>query len=582
MSYEPLPTFDLPHSTPIMVVKNSLYKDNRYQVTIKDTLTGVHIFGKSGSAKTSGSGKVFARGMLLNGYGGLVHTVKKSEIGSWMGYGDRIGEHTGHIKAAGRDAQAVVFGEGCPFTFNPFSYMKRFPKYYDVDFLLTLLLEIYRLAQGAKGRKPSSGGNSDFWDGMRDGAARAAIGLLMLADEEINPVVIKQVVDTMPITPEAAQEFIKKRETLDYEDFCAWLERKENFAFYCFEMGRMRDDLTENEKGILEDVEPYLMREFPTLGEKYHRTLKEALNIIVTPFKNRNGILYRYFMRGVSEELCPEKCYEDGAIIIIDFPTEIEEEAGTIIQNVYRMVWQKVMMMRNVQDSSKPNYNNRPVFFWMDECSKMVTPRDGDFFSKCREQMVASVLINQNMNSYFDKMQGINGAKYATENFLDNIGLHVVHQVDALTAEWASRQCGRRMVKRASTSISKDSGGVVRFNTSGQPIQPRESTSYSWQNESEVEAIKFMELQRGGKENGAITEAILLLNKPHKDKYHLRVEFFQGHLDDGVEEEPFGLNYPREEKGWLGTRIKEHPTPEERKSVGGFKYRGFVCGVEQI
>lgn len=568
MSYEPLPPFDLPHSTPIMVVKNSLYKDKRYQVTIKDTLTGVHIFGKSGSAKTSGSGKVFARGMLLKGYGGLVHTVKKSEIGSWMGYGDRTGKNTGHIKAAGRDAQVVVFGEGCPYTFNPFSYMKRYPKYYDVDFLLTLLLEIYRLAQGAKGRKPSSGGNSDFWDGMRDGAARAAIGLLMLAGEEINPIRIKEVVDTMPTTPEAVKEFVERKETLDTDRFYAWLEREENLAFCCYEIAKTRDDLTDNEEGILRRVERYLMREFPTLGDKYQRTLKEGINIIATPFENQRGILYRYFMQGVSEELCPEKCYEDGAIIIIDFPTEIEEEAGTIIQNVYRMVWQKVMMMRNVQDSSKPNYNNRPVFFWMDECSKMVTPRDGDFFSKCREQMVASVLINQNMNSYFDKMQGVNGAKYATENFLDNIGLHVVHQVDALTAEWASRQCGKKLEKVTTTSQ----------NVRGDNPNPGVNYSSGYQLRNVVEAIEFMRLQRGGSED-AITQAILLLSNPYDSgrevQYHIKVDFYQGHMDEGIIEEPYGLGFPKQGKGMFA-KIQEHPTTEERNSVGGYRYRGFA------
>jgi hypothetical protein len=514
--FKPLPPYDLADHIPIIKLfhKNSKQTD---VITIKETFTGVHIFGATGSGKTSGSGNTFARAMLYNGYGGAVFTVKDDEVNTWMGQGRRTGEYTGHIKAAGRDGQAIIFREDSSYTFNPFEYLKRFPKLYKLDFLVQLVGEIYRINKRAQGKNPG-GSKNEFWDDIRDEAIRIAIALLMVSEEKINLLQIADIIDTMPCTIEAAELYFKaKKEKSDYE-FMAWLDHEDRYALFCYYKALKRPNKTSNDEARLRDVRRYIFHEFPEMHENYKGTIKVSFKNMVSPFKDRDGILFKHFTSGVSEEVCPERCYQDGAVIILDFPTEIHEASGRMIQNVYRMIWQKVMMNRNVRDPEREDYNRRPVFFWMDECSKMVIPRDGDFFSKCRSKRVASVLINQNIKSYYAKLTGLNGSKVETDSFLDNLLIHVVHKVDAATAKWAADRIGKEEIEVYSSSIQVDDG---RLSSSS-----RDQLKYI------CPPVDFINLKPGGPENDLFTEAIIIVNNPLQGGRHFaHIEFDQTNMD---------------------------------------------------
>lgn len=502
--YKPLPVFDGEDATPLLKLANTgKSKGVADYITIAETFTGVHIFGSTGSAKTSGSGNFFARSMLYNNYGGVVFTVKVDEAATWSGEGSKTGRYTGHIRAADREAQEVIFSKGSGYTFNPFQYLKTYrPEFYQIDFLCDLVREIYRVVLAAKGQTPSKGGSSEFWDGLRDDAIRQSIGLLLLADQEINLLSIGEIIQTMPATPEAAAEFLEKWNP-DDPSFYEWLKHPDLYALRLFALSVPHDDeepLTEQQEDMMTEVRRYMFNEFPTMPSNYRGTIKQSFKNMANPFKDRNGVLYKHFSKGVSEAVCPEKCYEDGAIIVLDFPTDGPDTGGAIIQNVYRMIWQKVLMNRNAKYPDQEGFNNRPVFLWMDECSKMVTPSDGDFFSKCRQQRVACVLLNQTLRSYYAKMQSTNNSKHETESFLDNLLIHVVHQVDAGTAAWAAERISKDEVETTSSSFQAENG---RFSSS-----TRQQEKYI------CPPAIFINLKRGGLKNDLKTEAIIILNNP--------------------------------------------------------------------
>jgi hypothetical protein len=54
--------------------------------TLADSFQGVLIMGENGSGKTSGSGRLFARKYLENGFGGLVLCFKTDEADLWRGF----------------------------------------------------------------------------------------------------------------------------------------------------------------------------------------------------------------------------------------------------------------------------------------------------------------------------------------------------------------------------------------------------------------------------------------------------------------------------------------------------------------
>ena len=59
--------------------------------TLADACQGVLIQGENGSGKTSGSGQIFAKKYLENGFGGLVLCFKTDEADLWRSYLERAG-----------------------------------------------------------------------------------------------------------------------------------------------------------------------------------------------------------------------------------------------------------------------------------------------------------------------------------------------------------------------------------------------------------------------------------------------------------------------------------------------------------
>jgi hypothetical protein len=75
--------------------------------TLRDAFNGTHIFGATGSGKTTGSGATLAGAFLRSGMGGLVMTAKPEEVPLWLGY----------AKKHGREKSVIVFDEHHGFNF---------------------------------------------------------------------------------------------------------------------------------------------------------------------------------------------------------------------------------------------------------------------------------------------------------------------------------------------------------------------------------------------------------------------------------------------------------------------------------
>src|SRR5882762_2094036 len=77
-----------------------------------DALTGVMVFGATGSGKTSGPGKHLAIGYLKSGFGGLVLCAKPEERRQWEEW----------AAETGRSRDLVIIEKEGPYCFNPLEW----------------------------------------------------------------------------------------------------------------------------------------------------------------------------------------------------------------------------------------------------------------------------------------------------------------------------------------------------------------------------------------------------------------------------------------------------------------------------
>jgi hypothetical protein len=484
-------------------------------ITLGQTFEGFHIFGAIGSGKTSGGGQTLARTMLYNGYGGLVMTVKRDEIDTWDGQDGKRHEprYMGHLRAAGREKDAVIVDMNSGHQFNPFLYEMNRPDGQGkrTENLVELLRETYKIAQAMKGK--GTGGSSDpHWDDIRDECLNRTIDLLKLAEEEVAPLNMRKLVGSIPQSEAKAQEFIERleeaEETEDYEAFQEWLGKRSNYCFYCISKAFDREDLTESQAFMQEEVRSYFMEEYPEVRTENERgSIQSSFKAMIEPFLDPDGVLGKIFSQGISDELRPERCFEEGKIIILDLPTEVFGTGGVYAQTLYRLVWQRAMMRRNV------GQHTRPVFLWIDECSVLVNRQDGDFFSKCRSQRVSCVLLNQQMSKYYARIAG-RDPKSETHSMLANLNTHIFHyNGDPETNKWAADMIGK--------------SDQEEFSTTAQSEDDKGSATFREQNKYDVPPEAFRALRQGGTPH-LTTEAYIVSGVTLSDgKKHTKAVFDQ-------------------------------------------------------
>ena len=473
-------------STPLLRLQASDKKQDDF-ITLGQTFEGFHIFGAIGSGKTSGGGQTLARMMLYNGYGGLVMTVKRDEIETWDGRPGQRNEprYMGHLRAAGREKDAIIVDMNSGHQFNPFLYEMTRPDGLGrrTENLAELLRETYKIAQAVKGKSVGGGNQSPHWDDIRDECLNRTIDLLKLAGEEVSPMNMRKLVGSIPFNKEAADDFVNRitdaEKSQDFEEYQEWIVRRTNYCCYCIDKAFDREELGDSDAFMLEEVRSYFLTEYPEVRTENEKgSIQSSFKAMIEPFLDPDGVLGKLFSQGISDELRPESCFEKGKIIILDLPTEVFGTGGVYAQTLYRLVWQRAMMRRNL------NHSLRPIFLWIDECSVLVNRQDGDFFSKCRSQRISCVLLNQQMSKYYARIAG-RDPKSETHSMLANLNTHIFHyNGDPETNKWAAEMIGK--------------SDQEEFSTTAQSEGDRGSATFREQNKYDVPPEAFRALQQGG------------------------------------------------------------------------------------
>jgi hypothetical protein len=441
---------------------------------ISDAVTGVAVFGATGSGKTSGIGRELAHAYLAAGFGGLVLCAKSDECRQWQAW----------AAEAGRSDDLIVIDQGGATRFNWMDYEgSRSGAGAGLAInIVAMLDELGGVAAGDAGKAEGGDGAAKFFRDSLHHLNTNAVDLALLAGLRVSLPLLRSVIVSAPLTPaEAASDAWREGRSV-----CATLLREAAKAVEESDNEQARADLVE--------VENYWLREFPAIGDRTRGIITLSFSMMARPFLTRP--LRRLF--STDTNVTPEAAF-DGKIIIVDLPVQVYRLAGRMANLAWKYCFQIAVMRRT--PPSEPDRYLRPVFLWADEAQNFVTEFDAEFQAVARAAGGCTVYLTQNRESYLRVL----GNEAAVDSLLGNLQVKAFcQQSSPETNAWAARLLGEHWQKILSTNVGH----------SGPSMQERYSSSnvnVSQQRRYFVEPAEFTVLRRGGTANDYQVEVVLYL-----------------------------------------------------------------------
>ena len=430
---------------------------------LSDALTGVAVFGATGSGKTSGPAKHLALGYLAAGFGGLVLCAKKEERRQWEEWAAQAGrtEDLVIISASGQhrfnflDWEAGRAGEGGGLTIN----------------IVALLDEIAGAIGGSTGQNESD----RFWRDALHHMNTNLVDLPLFAGLPVSLPLMRSIATTAPQSMEEAND-----PKWQQASTCAAILREAD------EKTKGADDDT---RADFEECRNYWQMEYPALSEKTRSIITLSFSMLARPFITRP--LRKLF--ATDTNITPEAAF-DGKIIVVDLPVQEFRLAGRVANLAWKYCFQ-VAVMRRTPPATRKSYL-RPVFLWADEAQNFVTFRDAEYQAVARSAGGCTVYLTQNRESY----RRVLGNNDAVDSLLGNLQAMFFCQNAGETNEWAAKLLGQHWLDVTSTNVG------TRFEKEN---QVNAGVSRSQQRRYFVEPATFTTLKRGGEKNNFQVEAVV-------------------------------------------------------------------------
>lgn len=414
---------------------------------LADAYEGTAIFGRSGSGKTSGSGAAIAKAFLRNGFGGIVLCAKPDEADNWEQY----------AKETGRSDSVIRLDGSGRWRFNFLEYeMQRdnIPPDVLAANLVSTLQSVVEVVGRASGLSAGSRGDI-FWEKAAKMFLTMAVDLLYTATGRVK---LGDIVDIITTAPQSMDEL--KSDEWKENSFC----NKMLYELFATGGGVNPPDVLE-----IRRLRKFWTRTFPQMSSRTRS------NIVTTLMTDLDPLL-RGRMREIfstDTNLIPEMTH-DGAIIILDFPIKTWNETGVLAQLIFKYIWMRATERREITDQTRPN------FLFADECQLFISSYDMEFQSTARSSRTCSVLLTQNLPSFYSRIGG-DQPEHTVNALMGNLRTKIFHNNDCTTTnEWATELVGKETVWRESfgsnSGWSEDQNmGYSRGKNSGWS----ESNSYS-------------------------------------------------------------------------------------------------------
>jgi len=455
------------------------------RLSLRDLLSGgVCITGRSGSGKTSSSGRIIANAVIAHPRtGGLILAAKQDDLAMWQAMFD----------AAGRGEDLLVFAPDSSLRFNFLSYVLASGGHTrDVTRCLTVIGETLRSSE------TSGGENADFWQREQERMIYNAVDIVKMATGTVSAPCIQRFITTAPQCP---AEIATESWQAGYCNQCiakAFKANKTTVGAHDFQLAT-----------------DYWLSEFPTMSEKTRSSIMTGVMGILHVFNV--GVVRE--LVSTTTNISPDEMLAGKWIFVNMAPAEWGD-MGALIAAGWKYLTQRRMLRRQAQPDGFINV------IWADEYHQFVNSFDSYYLAQCRSHLGCMVVLSQSLSSYYSALKGESGRNLA-DALLPNFSTKIFHALgDLKSAEWASGLIGKKLETFFGVSMAPAEDLWEEINGRGKVTM---STSEHYEPVLQPASVFMNGLRTGGQVNGLICDAIVIKSgEPFANGDNwLKVEFSQ-------------------------------------------------------
>jgi hypothetical protein len=438
---------------------------SRDPYTVRDLINGgVAVLGRTGSGKSSSSGRLLAESVIrFPRSGGLILAAKPDDRAFWESLFAR----------AGRSDDLRVFSPGGSLRFNFMNYAQKLsnePR--------NIVHCLQTLAESLRGFDNRPGGDQEkFWKQQDERLLYSAVVIVKLARGGVNAPDLQKFIAEAASSPEqiTSPQWIAGTHS-------QWLEAAHQAP------------KSEVEAHDFELAVEFWLGQFPSMVD---RTRSCVIASVMGILHVMNSGTVRMLGSGAIN-ISPDDML-DGKWVLVDMCPAVFGVEGSLVCSAWKYLTQRAVLKRSATANDCINV------IWADEATQFVNSHDATYLAQCRSHRGCMVLLSQSLPGYFAAMAGDSG-EHQTNALLSQFSHLIVHCVDPITAEWAAKKLGKRREgffggsQQPATDVFDELFGTQRM-----------SGSYSEHYEPILQDGVFMNgLRTGGRANRYICDAIVI------------------------------------------------------------------------
>lgn len=437
-------------------------------VTVRMLLDGgLAVLGRTGSGKTSSTGKLVGRAVVgQRNSGGLLLAAKPEDVAMWRGI----------FADAGRPDDLVVVEPDDVWRLNFLDYLTaQGADTRQITRCLGAIGESLRAGDGAGGE------DAGFWREQQQRVIYNAVEALRLGLGRVTAPDLARFINTAPYAVEqiAGEAF--------QAGFCRQCLKRA--------MDAPKSPLQEHDFSLAAE---FWLGEFPRMADK---TRSSILAGVMGLLHTYNTSIVREMVSTVTN-VSPEDMLK-GKWVVVNLPPSHYGDAGRFVNAGWKFVTQWRLLRRQAAPGDPV------VVIWADEAGQFVNEHDDFFISQCRSRYACLIFLAHSVHSYHAAMPGEAGRSRA-DALLAHFSTKVFHALgDVATAELASNLVGRRVRTFVGGSTSPPESLWDELAGNGQF-----AGSFSQHVEAVVQPAEFLNGLRTGGPSGVCDAIVVRSGEP--------------------------------------------------------------------
>jgi type IV secretory pathway TraG/TraD family ATPase VirD4 len=442
--------------------------DRENVLTLRGLLSNLIIFGRTGSGKTSGSGRALLRGILNHPRSGGILLANKPEDRHDF---ERLAQETGRLN------DVLWFSSQEALRFNVLDHVHRVSGGNTAEIVACLMTVGETLKNGGANRR--GGEDADFWRKLSEETLYHAVQVLKLAEQRVTSADLQRFLNG------AARSADDLRSETWRQDFHSQVLK-----------AALAVEQSPRETLDTEAAVEFYLHHWPHLADRTRSSIEVGVNSILFVFNT-----------GLARELISTATNFDigqlahGKWLFVDTSPSVLGDAGLLVGASLKYVVERDILRRDARAGEGF------TVVWLDEYAQWATSFEArTFLPMCRSHRGCLVALTQSVHGLRATLGGAN--EHEANALLANFHHRIFHALgSAEDADFASSLVGKRHRLLLGGSLAPAEsigdelwGGRSRF-----------TSSFSQQLEAVIQPRAFLNgLRCGGPENQCLTDVIIV------------------------------------------------------------------------